>query len=148
MQTLVIGYGSLLRGDDAIGRHVAEALEAIQLPDSWSIYDVHQLTPELADPISRAEKVIFVDAIAGEKPGEVSVFPLVGKGSRGSGTVHQTTPEGLLDIAEKLFGRCPPAYVVTICGMTFDLSEELSPFVAAALPEAVARVLALAKAGT
>ena len=35
------------------------------------IHAVHQLTPELMDPLSKAERAIFIDASTGPTPGEV-----------------------------------------------------------------------------
>ena len=40
-------------------------------------------------------------------------------------------------MAVDLFGRCPPAHMVTIAGGSFDLSERLTPPVAAAVPAVV-----------
>jgi hydrogenase maturation protease len=141
MATLIIGYGSLLRGDDSAGRHVADAL-AISLPsETTTVLSVHQLTPELADPISRSDVVIFIDAAAEGRPGEVNVIPLAqGTFRRGS---HQTTPDGLLAMADELFGRRPQAYMVTINGESFEMSDRLSPAVESAVPLAISRVLAL-----
>lgn len=60
--TLIIGYGNPLRGDDGLGWHVAQRLAAV-LPQHRARIEVcHQLTPELAEPISRADLVIFIDA--------------------------------------------------------------------------------------
>ena len=60
-ELLVIGYGNRLRRDDVVGPRVAEAIENLQLSGVRTIV-CPLLTPELADPIARAEKVIFVDA--------------------------------------------------------------------------------------
>ena len=58
---LVIGYGNTLRGDDGVGPRVAEAVGELNLPGVHTLI-CPLLTPELANPISRAGKVIFVDA--------------------------------------------------------------------------------------
>ena len=57
-KTLVIGYGNPLRGDDAVGQEIAQALwaERDRLPElegavfAWA----HQLTPEMAVGASEA----------------------------------------------------------------------------------------------
>ncbi len=59
--SLVIGVGSDLRRDDAVGRHVAEVIEAMAL-DHVSVLVTTQLVPELVEPISAADRVVFVDA--------------------------------------------------------------------------------------
>lgn len=141
MRPLVIGYGSPLRGDDGVGWRVIDALEQAKSNLEVTSIGIHQLVPELAEPISRASLVVFVDATENGIPGEVQVVPLeMAQPSRGT---HQTTPEGLLTLANDLYGRKPPAYVVTISGEVFGLSEELSVVVAAAVPNAVGQVFAL-----
>ena len=134
---LVIGYGNPLRGDDGVGWRVVEALE--ESLSASSLIAVHQLTPELAGTISEVGQVVFVDATAGNSPGEVELFP-IGPVTARAGS-HETTPGALLAMAAELFGRCPPAFMLTISGASFELSETLSPPVAEAVPVAVSRVL-------
>jgi len=142
---LIIGYGNPLRGDDGVGWRVAEAARAALPEGAATVLTVHQLTPELAEPISRAGRVVFVDAAAAGEPGTVNCFALeeAGKLPALQGT-HQTTPDALLAMAGELFGRRPPATMVTIVGESFEVSEALTPLVEAAVPEAVARIVALA----
>ena len=62
LNTLVIGYGNVLRGDDGAGFLTAELLrDKLRDPDI-EILSQHQLLPELMEPISRAARVIFIDA--------------------------------------------------------------------------------------
>jgi hydrogenase maturation protease len=58
---LVIGYGNSLRSDDEAGCRVADLVASWELPYVRSL-TVHQLTPELAEPIAQSELTIFVDA--------------------------------------------------------------------------------------
>jgi hydrogenase maturation protease len=121
---LIIGYGNPLRGDDAFGYRAAE-----RIPGAIA---VHQLTPELMDPISRADRVIFLDAAAEGTPGEIRRRP-VQPSPDASNFTHHATPETLLAGARALYGRAPEALLITVTAATFDLSETLSPEVAAAL---------------
>jgi hydrogenase maturation protease len=66
MNTLVIGYGNSLRGDDGVGPLVAEQVAEWNLPDVRSL-SVHQLTPELASEMALAKTVIFIDAYFGDE---------------------------------------------------------------------------------
>ncbi|MCU0764787.1 MAG: hypothetical protein MUF32_01875, partial [Burkholderiaceae bacterium] len=58
-RTLVIGYGSPIRGDDAVGPLAAEALSARPLPPGVTVLARHVLTAELAEDLAAAERVIF-----------------------------------------------------------------------------------------
>ena len=71
---LIIGYGNTLRGDDGAGPRVAEAVAALNYPGVRTLV-CPLLTPELADPISRAGAVLFVDA-AVDAPHEVRLREL------------------------------------------------------------------------
>lgn len=133
---LILGYGNPLCGDDAAGWHVVEALEDL-LPNVEAA-TFHQLTPEWAEPISAAGHVIFVDAAVGDFPGEVRCFPITAAPGRPGS--HETTPDGILAMAADLFGRCPPAHMVTITGGSFEISESLTPAVALAVPVAADRI--------
>ena len=145
---LIIGYGNPLRGDDGVGWRVAEAARAALPEGAATVLAVHQLTPELSAPISRAGRVVFVDAAAEGEPGTVNCFALEEAGQRPalqpSGS-HQTTPDALLAMAGELFGRRPPATMVTIAGESFAVSEALTPVVVAAVPEAVKYIVALGR---
>jgi hydrogenase maturation protease len=66
--TLIIGYGNPLRGDDGLGWQVAGEL-AKCVDALISAVAVQQLTPELAEPVSDADLVIFVDASCHGEPG-------------------------------------------------------------------------------
>jgi hydrogenase maturation protease len=121
---LVIGYGNPLRGDDGFGFRAAE-----RIPGALA---VHQLTPELMEPISRADRVLFLDAAAEGVPGEVRRRPVHPAPDARSFT-HHSTPESLLAGALALYGRAPDAILLTVTGADFSLSETLSPPVQAAL---------------
>ena len=147
MNILIIGYGNPLRGDDGVGWRVAEEAAAI-LPDPpVSVLTVQLLTPELADLISRSDRLILIDAAAEGPPGEVRSFPIAADSAAAANLAigtHEVTLDRLLGMAQELFDHCPPAYMVTIAGESFEVSEALSPVVEAAVPEALSCVLELA----
>jgi hypothetical protein len=60
---LVIGYGNELRGDDGVGPKTAMAVSEWHFPGVKTMV-CHQLTPDLAEPIAAAERVVFIDAVA------------------------------------------------------------------------------------
>jgi hydrogenase maturation protease len=117
MNPLVIGYGNTLRGDDGAGPFVATQLGAGAIA-------CYQLTPELAEPISQARQVIFVDAHAGVPAGQIAIHPIQ---PRVSAALHRFDPETLLAWSERLYGRAPDALLIGIGAASFGLGEGLSP---------------------
>ena len=73
---LVLACGNTLRGDDGVGWAIAALLEDDPALEDVEVVASHQLTPEMAEPISRTETVVFVDCSAVAGAGEVSVFPV------------------------------------------------------------------------
>jgi hydrogenase maturation protease len=143
---LIIGYGNLLRSDDGIGWHVAEELVE-KLPSSeFEVVQSHQLMPELAEKISRSELVIFIDAVHGERPGEWACKE-IRKNAPAHTFSHASSPEGLLALAQKLYGAAPTAYLFAMCGETFEHGDRLSQTVAERLPSFVAAIRNLASTG-
>jgi hydrogenase maturation protease len=137
LSTLIIGWGNALRGDDGAGIIAAELLlEKIHRPDI-EIIPQHQLTPELMEPISRAARVIFIDAAVSGPAGIVHRIPLRPAPACARFT-HHATPESLLAGAQALYGHTPEATLYTIPGRSFDTGQELSPTVRRAVDELVA----------
>jgi hydrogenase maturation protease len=131
---LILGCGNPLRGDDAVAWRAAELL-ADSLRDTDALVRTsHQLTPELAEAISQARQVIFLDADCGRRPGEVALRALKPASSLSELFTHQLTPERLLALAKRLYGRCPEAVLISVGAGSFDFGAALSPQVEAALP--------------
>jgi len=145
---LVIGYGNPLCGDDGLGPDVAGRLaEAVDaLGGGIECLSIHQLTPELAEPISRAGTVIFVDAAVGNVPGGITCYklarPTQAHGATPQAFTHHVNPGALLENAELLYGRRPAAYLYTVSGCNFNLGDSFSPAVEAALPGLLERMKA------
>jgi hydrogenase maturation protease len=132
---LVIAYGNPLRCDDGIAWHAAGELKRV-LPSSAQVICVHQLTPELAESAGRAELVIFLDAAANGKPGNVVCQPL--KAEKGEPRFsHHLTPEGILAVCERLYAAKPRGFLLTLHGKRFEHGEEFSPAAVHAVPRVV-----------
>ena len=132
MKRLIIGYGNPLRGDDAFGYRAAEFLREENADPEVEILPVHQLTPELADRIARASSVVFIDAAVGETPGELLKRD-VQPDATGDPFTHQATASALLFAAQALYGRVPPATLITVTAANLDFGRPLSPPVQEAL---------------
>ena len=133
---LLIGYGNELRGDDAAGPRVAAAVKEWMLPYVRSL-SVHQLTPELAEPISQARAVIFVDAALAADDSQTTTVALQ-PCREVQFQAHSSDPRALLAFARILYGSTPPAWLVKIPAVSFELGQALS----AAASNGVDRALA------
>jgi len=132
-RTLILGIGNPLRGDDGLGGAVAEQLAQAGDLDC-EVRIVHQLTPELAQPMALAKLVIMIDASHTGEPGEIGIRLLSSAGQTGSVGSHSTLPEELVALATTVYGHCPPVMVITMTGADFSLGEQFSPEVARRLP--------------
>ena len=140
MKALVIGVGNSLRRDDGAGPYIAERLPG---SPNLSVISCQQLTPELAEPVSQADRVIFVDADARLAPGEVVRQAVQ---AQRSARIHELDPGALLEWARTLYGRTPEATLVAIGAESFDVGEGLSPAVERAAQEAL-RAISMTIAG-
>jgi hydrogenase maturation protease len=140
---LIIAYGNPMRSDDGLAWRAADALKKKLAGADVEILRLHQLAPELAETVTRAKAVIFVDAAAPNKtngqPGEVCLSPVetIEGPPRFS---HQLSPAAVVGLARQFYGINPRAFTVTLTGQNFDHGEALSPVVAAALPALVAQI--------
>lgn len=138
---LIIAYGNPLRSDDGVAWQAAETLRR-KLPSSQAeITCVHQLTPELAERLSRSQYVIFLDASCSGEPGKITCEPL--SLSADAHFAHQLSPSGLLALGTLLYGDTPRAFSVSLSGKSFDHGNTLSASAINALPRLVARVCEL-----
>ena len=136
---LIIGFGNPLRGDDGLGPAALRELEPVITGDVEFI-ECHQLVPELADDLSKADLAILIDAAEEGEPGAVvvtEVYPVV---PPGQSFTHHVNPSSLLAMAAELFGHAPRAFLITVAGVDFGCKTELSTAIQQALREIVQRV--------
>ena len=143
-RALVLACGNSLRGDDGVALYIANCLRNGLCGPEIHIHSDQQWTPELAEPISQAELVIFLDASAGVAPGKITCQPLQPVSDSPASFTHQTSPAALLSLAEELFGARPAsAFLLTVGGAFFEMREGLSEPVRLAIPQAIECVKAL-----
>jgi len=141
---LVIGYGNTLRGDDGVGPRLIAELEKRNLPGVTPIARA-LLTPELADPVSCASKVIFADA-AVDAPRETQLRRL--EPAKSSQIMaHAASPDQILALARDLYGRAPQAWWLTIPAEDLSFGEEFSAITQRGLEQALQMVLELTANG-
>ena len=135
MRTIVLGWGNDARGDDALGplllRRIAEAF-----PDLDTVED-YQLQIEHALDLDGFDAALFVDASRGLS--EPFAFREIAPSAARTPTTHALSPEAVLDVYAKVKGRAPPpAFVLALRGVQFELGEGLSEAGAEALEAATA----------
>jgi hydrogenase maturation protease len=133
-QVLFLAYGNLMRDDDGLGWRAADKLRDCLAGENVKIIRSQQLTPEMAETASHYAAVIFVDAEAEGRPGEVRCEPVIVPASPVQFS-HQLSPGGILALCQGLYGAIPRCYSVTMSGASFDHAENLSGAAAAAFPE-------------
>jgi hydrogenase maturation protease len=139
---LVIGYGNPLRSDDGAGPRAAARASAW----GWSgltAMAVHQLTPELAEPLARAELAIFVDARLAHGDEEVEILPLEPSRVGAIINCHMSDPRSLLALAQDVYERHPRAWLVTLPAVDVALGERLSATAEHGVEAALAGIAAL-----
>lgn len=141
---LVIGYGNSLGTDDRFGRVVAEEIRARMPSDTVETISVDQLNPELVEPISRSEGVIFVDACTNLPSGQLQCLEFEPgaptDADSGSWFSHSCSPKVLLEGAETLYRHVPKAWLYMVGGADFGWGESLSPAVANMVPLVVSLI--------
>lgn len=123
-EVLIIGFGNRLRGDDALGRVLIDELRQRGLDRHARLMEQDQLTPELAELISEADVVIFLDAACDEAPGTVRcrrIWP-----AAEAFGAHDLRPAGLLAAARQWFRRSPEAWLFTVSGESFEYAQMIS----------------------
>jgi hydrogenase maturation protease len=121
---------------------VAEAVEALKLPGVRTL-DCQLLSPELADPIARARRVIFVDAAVDEMDG-VKLRKLL-PGDTSQLMAHAADPRTMLALSQDVFGRTPEAWWLTIPAIQLGFGTDFSPETEAGFHVALTEIKRLAE---
>ena len=140
---LVLAWGNLSRGDDALGPACLAALQE-KLPVEWQdqveFLDDYQLQVEFALDLVGRQRVLLIDAsLDCAAPFEVrAVLPR----RDSSFTSHALSPETLLQVFVDMQGCAPPpTTVLAIRGEAFELGEPMGTaaqdHLSAALPWAL-----------
>jgi hydrogenase maturation protease len=129
-QVLVIGMGNPLRQDDGAGPQTIDRLRRL-LPDApVNFLTVHQLTPDLAQPVSGSDLTFFIDASAGDKAGRVQIRRIYPAEYAVLRSFHSLTPETLLSMAAILYNQRPKSFLCTVGGASFTAGHEMTTGIA------------------
>ena len=101
--TLILGLGNMLRGDDAVGIYVTMALEK-KLEDGATVVCTEEMGLSLLDHLSGFDEAIIIDSIstAAQEMGKVHLLSLADFASNGHRSNHYIgLPEAAL-LAQRL----------------------------------------------
>jgi hydrogenase maturation protease len=135
---LILACGNTLRSDDGVGPWLAQwAEERFSANPSVRVLSRQQWTPELAEEISRASSVLFIDCSVESTAGSVNLTPVAPASiAQGLGTHHLGAAE-LLALSRDLYDSLPSnAELLTIGAGATALGEVFSQAVTAAQPAA------------
>ena len=147
-RTLIAGFGNVLLGDDGFGVAVIRRLAERGIASGTvDLLDVGTGGIRLAHELigGRFDRLIIVDAATrGGAPGDVYALAVEGVRPTREIDMHATVPSRALEIAQT-FGALPREVYLVGCepACVDELRTDLSPAVAAAVGQAVARIEAL-----
>ena len=156
MRSLIVGFGNPLRGDDGVGLAVLRSLEAGTIPEGVRCADVGIGGVALVHELQAGwDRLVIIDAVQrGGAPGTVYVLApqLPDLGAMDSQQrndllvdAHMAEPYHALVLAGALGVLPPEIHVVGVeAPETEELTMDLSPAVARAVPVAARRALELA----
>jgi hydrogenase maturation protease len=145
--TLVMGVGNYLMGDEGIGVHIAQAMEKMPLPHYLRSLDGGTGGFFLMNYFDEYPNVIFVDATMDGKPnGTVTLTePRFASDFPSALSVHDV---GLKDMIETLYflGNVPKLYLITISiDEIVPMYVGLSSEVERSIPKVIDTILKLAE---
>jgi hydrogenase maturation protease len=73
-RTAVVGIGNIILGDEGVGIHVLNRLRLEKLPKEVELIEGGVGGIALLNLIKGVERAIFIDAVAGDKPGKIHRF--------------------------------------------------------------------------
>ena len=140
---LVLGYGNPSRGDDALGPMFVERLDEEQdagrLPPNFDTLTDFQLQIEHALDLQGRAVVLFVDAAADLDAAHI-LRPLTPARDESYST-HAISPGAVLAVYEQVCaGPLPPAFLLGLKGISFELGQGLSETAREALEQGLAAI--------
>jgi len=130
----VLAWGNESRGDDAIGPILARRIVGLENL-AINIVEDHQLSIEHIMDLREDVPVLFIDASIAIDADYVleRLKPL----QDASISSHSISPQALLDLYEHTLGKpAPDAYLLQVCGNSFELGETISDATSKSLDEA------------
>lgn len=121
----VLGVGNPLRGDDGAAATLVQRVEASFPGVQWVL--THQLTPEWAETLKEAQRVLVIDAaMEGPPVRHFRVSEEAAEKGWAAPSSHHFGPRELEVLARSLYGSRMRVSVLSLRGESFNLGEGLS----------------------
>lgn len=142
VRCLILACGNPLRGDDGLGLWLAAwAEDRFRAEAGVRVMARQQWTPELAQDISQAASVLFVDASVACSPGAIQIASVDPTLDSPVFATHHLSARQLLGLCSVGYGRVPRKALLFTVGIdSVDLGETLSDTVEALIPQAQALI--------
>jgi hydrogenase maturation protease len=135
-QTLILGIGNLLMGDEGVGVHAIRHIQQEQWPDNVRLLDGGTGGFHLLSLFKEYDPIVLIDAtMDGKQPGTVTITkPRFASDFPRTLTAHDIGLRDLLESAT-LLGPLPELYLVAVTiGEIRSMEMELSQALCASLP--------------
>jgi hydrogenase maturation protease len=144
MKAVVLGVGNTILADDGVGVRAVEAFERDYVPpDGVTVIDAGTSSMEMIEDLSHLDFLLVVDAIHdGQPPG--SLVRLAGEQVpvffRRNLSPHGIGLSDVLAALELLGAEPQETVILGVQPVSTDLSTELTPAIAALVPELVRQI--------
>jgi hydrogenase maturation protease len=141
-QTLILGVGNIILGDEGVGIHVIQELEKESLPPDVDLLDGGTGGFHLVSRLVEYGRIIMIDAtLDSHPPGTVRVIrPRYAADFPPLMSAHEIGLRDMLAVMQ-LTDDLPEIHLIVVSVKNInDVTMELSPEIAAAIPEVI-RVL-------
>lgn len=141
METVILGLGNELLGDEGVGVHALRRLQQEKLPGSIKVIEVGTAILDALPHFEQADRIIVMDAMKSDgPPGTVYRVPLDQcSGSACIASMHGFDIFRVLALAERHVP--PPVTVFGVEPQSLGWSMDLSPQVAESMPYLIEAVL-------
>lgn len=130
MRVLVLGYGNPSRQDDGAGHVLARLVTHTvrKYGDEVILWRGHQLVPEAVLETEGVDVAIFCDASLVIHEDGYALERIDPFSSGGDGlNMHTFGPGSVLALAEKIMGKVPEGWLLSVSGASFDFRDRLTP---------------------
>jgi hydrogenase maturation protease len=141
LETVILGLGNELLGDEGVGVHAVRRLQQEKLPASIKVIEVGTAILDALPHFEQADRIIVMDAMkSGGPPGTVYRVPLDQcSGSACIASMHGFDIFRVLALAER--HDPPPVTVFGVEPQSLGWSMDLSPQVADSMPYLIEAVM-------